>query len=101
MGKASGGNGLRIQPPKESGRTLPLGTVVPARSPPGGVSQLVGHVPALMGSGQLLLLGLGRVFECLLTRLLSPAYSHEESQRVQLDRMRQAVADLLRQPSLF
>jgi hypothetical protein len=39
--------------------------------------------------------------EYLLKRLPEQHYPHEENQRAQLDRMRQAVADLLRQPSLF
>jgi hypothetical protein len=39
--------------------------------------------------------------EYLLKRLPEPVYQHEESKQNQLDRMRQAIEDLLRQPSLF
>jgi hypothetical protein len=39
--------------------------------------------------------------EFLLKQLPQPLYPHEEGQRSQLDRMRQSVTDLLRQPSLF
>jgi hypothetical protein len=38
--------------------------------------------------------------ECLLKQFPTPLYQHE-NQREQLDRMQQAIADLLRQPSLF
>ena len=39
--------------------------------------------------------------EYLLTQLPDPLSPHEENQRVQLDRMREAVGNLLSQPSLF
>ena len=39
--------------------------------------------------------------EFLLKRLPEPIYPHEEGQRGRLDRLRQAVSELLRQPSLF
>jgi len=39
--------------------------------------------------------------EYLLKRLPEPMYPHEENQRPQLDRMRQAVGELLRQPSFL
>ena len=39
--------------------------------------------------------------EYLLKRLPEPIYPHEEGQRAQLARMRNAVADQLRQPSLL